>query len=166
MKRGALLVLAACGARTPLDVSADAAAPCDYGTIVSDVSGAPVLWNGGAPVPAGRYRVTYVDGCMKYSSSQNWTVNAYGNGPSTLWIVGDGSRIAPVPGTTGFTNGEGFATFDACVTANLANDGALQFDFAGGTLGLELEDDPYTDNVPGENGRSPTYRLTCTSGGP
>lgn len=179
----ALVVVAACGARTPLDASAsdarddhagaaDAATDpieepieeppaCDFGTIVTDVFGGVVSWNGGAALPAGHYRVTYVDGCMKYSSGQAWSVNAYAEGPDTLFVVGDGSTIAAAPGTVGFLEGQGgFATFDECVSANVASDAPLEFDFAGGTLGLRLADNPYADNAPGENGRSPTYRLS------
>jgi len=138
----------------------DVAPPCDYGTLVSDVFGATVEWNGGAPVPAGHYRVTYVDGCMKYSSGQAWTVNAYANGPDTLYVVADGVSLAPAPGTVGFQQGQGaFASFDECVAAN-QSDAPLEIDFDGGTLGLQLDDFPYTDNVEGESGRNPTYRLS------
>jgi hypothetical protein len=38
---------------------------------------------------------------------------------------------------------------------------SVDFDFAGGELGVWLEDNPYSDNVPGLNGRSPAWRLTC-----
>lgn len=144
------------------DAAPEAAPPCDFGTIVSDAFGAIVTWNGGAPVPAGHYRVTYVDGCMKYSSGQDWSVNAYANGPDTLYVVdGDGAKIAPAPGTVGFLQGQGgFATFDACVSANASQDAPLVLDWDGGAIGLELYDDPYDDNVAGENGRNPTYRLS------
>jgi len=183
-------MLPACGARTELDVLGhDAsivvdAAPdvhdagldvhdattdetsvpplCDYGTLVADAFGATTWWNGGASVPAGHYRVTYEDGCMKYSQSgQGWTVNAYANGPDTLYLVGAGNAVmSPAPGTVGFYVNQGaFASFDACVAAN-QNDAPLEFDFVGGPLGLWLADGPYTDNAAGENGRSPTYRLS------
>jgi hypothetical protein len=134
---------------------------CDYGVLVSDAFGALTTWNGGAPVPAGHYRVTWVDGCMKYSSGQGWTVNAYANGPDTLYVVTDNdTAVVPAPGTVGFFVNQGaFAAFDDCVSAN-QSDAPVEFDFAGGTLGLHLSDSPYTDNVAGENGRNPTYRLS------
>jgi hypothetical protein len=134
---------------------------CDYGTLVADVFGATTWWNGGAPVPAGHYRVTYTDGCMKYSSSQGWTINAYANGPDTLYVVtANDTPVATAPGTVGFFVNQGaFASFDACVAAN-QNDAPLDFDFAGGPIGLHLVDDPYTDNVAGESGRNPTYHLS------
>jgi hypothetical protein len=164
------VLLTACGARTELDgaqttdasAKIDAPALCDFGTIVSDPFGGAVLWNGGAPLPAGHYRVTYVDGCMKYGPSQGWSVNAYANGPDTLFVVTSGDvTIAPAPGTVGFFLGQGgFASFDDCVKTNLAEDAPLAFDFAGGVLGLHLADGPYGDNVAGESGRNPTYRLS------
>src|SRR5258708_7412568 len=43
---------------------------CDYGTVVSDAFGATVFFAGGAGLPAGRYRVRYLDGCMKDSTNQ------------------------------------------------------------------------------------------------
>jgi hypothetical protein len=139
----------------------DAAPVCDFGVIVTNVFGALVQWNGGAPLPPGRYRVTYVDGCMKYSSGQGWSVNAYANGPDGFLIRSGSSTLGPAPGTVGFLPGQGgFATFDGCVDANLANDAPFQFDFAGGSLGAILIDDPYSDNVEGSNGRNPTYRLS------
>jgi hypothetical protein len=145
-----------------VDVGVDAPAVCDYGTIVSDVFGATVFWAGGAALPPGHYRVTYVDGCMKYSSSQQWTVNAYPDGPDTLYVVADGGApVAPAPGTVGFLQGQGgFATFDECVSGNLSQDAALELDWPGGPLGLKLLDDPYSDNVAGDSGRNPAYRLS------
>jgi len=143
------------------DAETEEAAPCDFGELVSDAFGASAWWNGGAPLPAAHYRVTYVDGCMKYSSSQGWTVNAYANGPDTLYVVGaNEAMIAPAPGTVGFLVNQGaFVSFDACVAAN-QSDAPLEFDWAGGPIGLWLDDSPYTDNVAGQSGRNPTYRLS------
>jgi hypothetical protein len=143
----------------------ESAAPCDFGTVVSDVFGSVVQFNFGNPVPPGRYRITYVDGCMKYSSSQGWTVNAYAagdpSGTDRYWLVGPGmTELVVPPGTVGFLIGSGgFADFDACVTANLSLP-PIDFDFTGGVIGVWLDDDPYSDNVAGLNGRSPTWRLT------
>jgi hypothetical protein len=177
-------LLVACGVSdriTPPDASRqDAFVPdavpvgsqCDYGTLVADVFGNTVLWNGGAPLPAGHYTITYTDGCMEYSySGQGWTVNAVVgatgcvNGLGTLYVTANGAPLTPAPGTVGCLLGEGAsASFDACVAANQATDVPLEFDFAGGTLGLWLQDAPYDDNVAGESGRSPTYRLTSACG--
>jgi hypothetical protein len=146
------------------DAQTDDAAPpppCDFGDLEADPFGTTTSWNGGASLPSGHYRVTYVDGCMKYSSSQGWTINAYANGPDTLYVVQSNQAIAPAPGTVGFYVNQGaFASFDACVAANL-NDAPLEFDvISAGPIGLHLVDDPYTDNVAGENGRNPTYHLS------
>ncbi|HSQ65987.1 MAG TPA: hypothetical protein VLM85_22350 [Polyangiaceae bacterium] len=176
----------ACGARSELDVPAedhagasdvrvvdapteaedvgvvDALPACDFGTVVARIDGSVAYWNGGHPVPAGHYRVRYVDGCMKYSATQGWTVNAYAAGPDTYWIVGGATptKLAVPPGTVGFLVSQGgFATFDDCVSAN-ASGPPVDIDFAGGAIGVELEDYPYSDNVPGENGRNPTWRLS------
>lgn len=167
----AMLALAGCGARTGLVVDgagaavADAttdATSCDFGDVAGDVRGAMRMWNGGAPLPAGRYRVTYVDGCMKYAAEQGWTVNAYAGAPDSWVVVGPG--VAPTtvpPGTVGYAPGAGaFAAFDDCVAAN-HRDAPLELDFGGGPLGVRLIDSPYTDNVDGVDGRSPTWRLTC-----
>ena len=147
------------------DVASDAD-QCDLGTVVSDVFGQVVYFAGGASLPKGHYTITYVDGCMKYSSSQGWTVNAYAAGPDVYWLVTGPSQqtlIVP-PGTVGYIAGSGaFTNFDDCVNANLALP-PIGFDFAGGTLGVWLADDPYSDNVPGESGRNPTWHLSACQG--
>ena len=135
--------------------------PCDDGTIVSDVFGSTIWWNGGAALPAGHYRVTYVDGCMKYSTGQDWSVNAYANGTDSFLIVTTSMMVlGTAPGTVGFEQGQGgFSSFDDCVNAN-ASDAAFEFDFTGGPIGVWLSDSPYTDNVAGESNRNPTYHLS------
>ena len=70
------------------------------------------------------------------------------------------TQIATPPGTVGYELGTGsFETFDECVAANHVLP-PIDFDFAGGQLGLWLQDDPYSDNVAGTGGRSPTWELT------
>jgi hypothetical protein len=152
---------------------------CPFGEAVSKASAAtpdqfatPVYFNGGAPVPAGRYRVSYVDGCMKYSATQGWAVNAYDEtGCCTWWIVGEttGDRKIGAPGTIGFLVGQGgFSDFDACVAANRAI-APRTFEHAGGRLGIWLADSPYSDNLPGLDGRNPKWKLdrltSCSSSG-
>jgi hypothetical protein len=144
------------------------AATCDFGSVVGDVFGRPVDFDDGRDVPAGRYRVTYVDGCMKYSGTEDWTVHASGlTGPghAYFWIVGGVTRdkIAAPPGTVGVKAGAGgFASFDACVAANRSL-APIEFDFAGGKIGIWLEDSPYGDNLPGRGGRNPQWRLTSAN---
>lgn len=126
----------------------------------------------GASMPAGRYRVTYVDGCRRFEPNGGWTVHGSAltiSGTSACWVVdGTGAQIVMAPGTAGFLAGEGFepygafATYPECVAANCAL-APVDFDFAGGTLGLlDTGDTNPVDDERGEaaGGRSPTYRLT------
>jgi hypothetical protein len=131
-----------------------------------DLFGQIVYYAGGAALPSGRYRVQYVDGCMKYNAGQDWAVNAYADGHDSFWLVGDttSDRILIPPGTVGFLVGSGgFATFDECVAANLALP-AKEFQFAGGKIGVWLSDSPYSDNVAGVDGRNPKWSLTLLEG--
>src|SRR5258708_8342296 len=88
---------------------------------------------------------------MKYSTNQAWSVNAYApaQGPDTYWLV-DGLRndvIVP-PGTVGFLAGAGgYANFADCVAANLKPP-PIDFHFAGGVLGVLLQDRPYPHHTP------------------
>jgi hypothetical protein len=155
-------------AALPTDDAGGDAAPCDYGTLVGDVFGQVTYFAGGLALPAGRYQLAYVDGCMMYSgsSTQGWTVNAYAqiSGTDEWYVVGASgtpSGYPEPPGTVGYVVGQGaYADFDACVAASLVYP-PVTFDFPGGPMGLWLSDSPYTDNVPGVDGRSPTWRLTC-----
>lgn len=150
--------------RDPIDVDAASGDRCDFGSVVGDVYGRVIYFGHGALLPRGRYRVAYVDGCMKYSGSQDWALHAYplgSPGNDHWWIVDGARRVVMPPGTVGFeVISGGFATFDECVAGNHALP-ATEFDFGGGLLGLWLEDRPYGDNLPGLDGRSPTWRLTA-----
>jgi hypothetical protein len=151
------------------DVRATDGAPsCSYGEGASEASaddlslfGTPVYFNGGAALPAGTYVVSYVDGCMKYSGAQGWTVNAYADGSDGWWLIGASTadKKLVLPGNVGFLVGAGgFAMFEDCVAASKA--APLEtFEHAGGPLGIWLQDNPYTDNVAGEGGRNPQWSL-------
>jgi hypothetical protein len=127
-----------------------------------------VYYENGQVLPAGTYRVAYVDGCMKYASYEDWAVQAIP--PSdAFWLVGATSadKIIMPPGTVGYLvdagpsmGGGGFATFDECVAANLMQDTPIDFAFDGGTIGVWLSDNPYSDNVAGVDGRNPKWSLT------
>jgi hypothetical protein len=152
--------------------AAGAASTCDLGEATSagtqqnlDLFGTIVYFANGDALPAGRYRATYVDGCMKYGGSQDWTIHAYAPNPTNhnqWWFVGDTSdeRIVTPPGTSGYGVANGaYAAFEDCVSANLALE-PMEFDFSGGKIGVWLEDSPYTDNVAGQDGRNPKWQLT------
>jgi hypothetical protein len=162
-----------------LDASVDAsdAGPtCSFGSAASTATnsdlnlfGQPAYFDNGAVLPAGKYRLKYVDGCMQYGAGQNWTVQAYANGTDAFWLVGDttSDKVILPPGTSGYDVSTGaYLNFDDCVAANLAVP-PLDFDFAGGKLGVWLQDTPYSDNVAGVNGDNPKWSLTflgtCTN---
>lgn len=142
----------------------DAGDSCDFGDVVGDEQGNVKAFYGGNAVPAGKYRISYVKGCFKYAGTQSWAVHAYepsatGTVADSTWaLVGAATsdvKMVKLPGTVGFST---YATFAECVTANQAL-AAVEYDHAGGALGIWLYDTIYTDNVAGENGENPTWRL-------
>jgi hypothetical protein len=153
----------------PDSPTTDAAATCELGSNdrpAALIMGQIGFFAGGASLPAGHYRVTYADGCMKYASFQGWALNAYADASDGWWLVGATTsiRYLILPGTVGYELGAGgFDTFDACVLANHKLP-PIDFEFLGGPLGAWLEDTPYYDNLPGPNGRSPSWRLTYLDG--
>jgi hypothetical protein len=153
-------------AREPLE-PVDAGDSCEIGTVTGDVYGRVIDFGRGAFLPGGRYRVAYVDGCMKYSRTQGWALHASVPGGNVRndrwdhwWLVNGARAVVIPPGSVGFLIGSGgFDTFSHCVTTNAAL-APIEFDFSGGPLGLWLDDAPYGDNLPGDEGRSPTWRLS------
>ena len=155
----------------------DAQPSCTFGQAASQASatdlglfGTPAYFNNDQPLPAGTYRLTYVDGCMKYGSGQGWTVNAYANGTDAWWLVGatTADKILVLPGTAGYAPDAGaFSDFASCVAASLLS-APVTFNHTGGVLGVWLQDNPYSDNTAGEDDRNPTWRLDgvdCTDAG-
>ena len=155
----------------------DAAPPtCDLGTATNAAAVADpnlfalvIHFAGGASLPAGTYRVDYVDGCMKYASTLWWSIHGRGDGSVAWWLVGGAGadRLALLPGTFGLLPGtagptgdrDGFENFAECVAANLLVE-PLLYTHAGGPLGLVAADIAFADNVSGEDGRNPRWRLT------
>jgi hypothetical protein len=155
----------------------DAGPGCTFGQAASQATatdlnlfGTPEYFNNGQPIPAGTYRLTYLDGCMKYGSGQGWTVNAYANGSDGWWLVGatTSDKILVLPGTVGYAPDAGaFSDFASCVAASLLSP-PVTFTHTGGVLGIWLQDSPYSDNTAGEDDRNPSWRLDgldCTDGG-
>jgi hypothetical protein len=137
---------------------------CDFGEASSagtdealNLFGEVVYFANGEALPAGHYRIQYIDGCMQYSSGQAWAVHAYADGSVGWWFVGESTadRVVMPPGTVTYST---FATFDECVAANLLLP-ASEFDFAGGKLGVWLADSPYSDNLAGVDNRNPKWSL-------
>jgi hypothetical protein len=124
-----------------------------------DLFGNVTYFAKGKDLPAGRYRVAYVDGCMKFSAALPWSVNnALSSG---WWLVRASSadRIVALPGNADNIPFLGAASFEDCVTRNHVLE-PKEFDFGGGKLGIWLDDGPYTDNLAGESGRNPRWQLT------
>lgn len=124
-----------------------------------DLFGDVIYFAKGQVLPKGRYRATYEDGCMKYNNIFMWTVNA--NAGDGWWLVGASSseRVTLLPGVFPALVVDGFASFADCVAANKQLP-AKEFEFAGGKLGIWLNDVPYQDNQAGEGGRNPKWSLT------
>jgi len=154
----------------------DAGPGCTFGQAASQATasdlnlfGTVAYFNNGQPIPAGSYRLTYVDGCMKYGSGQGWTVNAYANGSDGWWLVGatTSDKILVLPGTVGYAPDAGaFSDFASCVAASLLSP-PVTFTHTGG-VGIWLQDSPYSDNTAGEDDRNPSWRLDgleCTDAG-
>jgi hypothetical protein len=124
---------------------------------------------GGADLPAGRYRLTYLDGCFCYGTPMatlGWTVHASKAAGFGCFLIGaNGMTLMPTPGTEGFSVDAGaFETHAKCVAANCSQ-APLDFDFAGGKLGVtrnggtafaEFDDSDGSDM----GGRGPTFRLS------
>lgn len=162
--------------------------PCNIGSQViatqgDDPSVGNVInpFNNGQPLPAGNYRVTYIDGCMKYNYNQWWAVNARENA-NRWFVVADGdrsARVAKLPGSIGYSaNGgcprdnlpnctgdiNGFETYAECVADNKAAAATnyVEFSLASPTvIGSWLADNPYSDNVSGSSvgGIGPIWKL-------
>jgi hypothetical protein len=108
-----------------------------------DVPGASVRYfAGGAALPAGRYRLAYVDGCNSYGIGVGWAVHGARSilGVFSCSLIGDdGNAFAFTPGT--------------------------ELYFAGGKLGILRDGGGVLgaiDDLGGEyeGGRSPTFRLS------
>ena len=129
------------------------------------------LFNGGADVPAGTYKINYVEGCIMYSGGQNWTVHAYepsANGTpayASFVLVGETSadvKMAALPPQAwmfGPNGNNGVADFAGCVATQKAASTAIEYAHAGGKLGVYVNDSPYGDNVAGEGGKNPKWSI-------
>jgi hypothetical protein len=123
---------------------------------------------GGAALPAGRYRLSYVDGCNTYGVLIGWSVHAaISQGIGSCSLVGDdGMPFLVTPGTELYPPmgvGE-VATYAECVAANCQLP-PVEFDFKGGKLGVIRDGGGAfgaVDDASGDSagGRNPTFRLT------
>ncbi len=155
-------------------VSADTMGPS---TVEVDATGSTHYVANGASLPAGRYRAQWIDGCMKWAyggPSFGWDVNdpppgVFG-GPVAmdpgycLLVDGQNVFVAALPGLTGSAADSGTNDYASCIAANESIP-AVDFDFAGGKLGVIANDLAAGDNTTGESagGVSPTWRITFLS---
>lgn len=137
---------------------------------------------GGASLPQGRYRISYVDGCCTAGSPTilgsdaaaadwgiGWAVNTQADtpGPASVSLFDEsGKALLVAPGLAGsFTDEKtAFSSYAACVAAN-CKEPPKDFDFAGGKLGIARDlggAAGAVDDSPGElaGGRNPTFRLS------
>ena len=125
--------------------------------------GDPVEFVDGADLPAGTYIIEYIDGCMKYAPGQDWTVNAYEQGGCCHWWVTSGdpaNDVVMAPGNVGWSTANGaHASFGECVSASQSL-APVEFEHAGGPIGLRLQDSNFPDNTAGEGGVNPRWRLS------
>jgi hypothetical protein len=162
------------------DPDASEAPAINPSTVEVDPLGTTRYVAGGASLPAGRYRAQWIDGCMRWAyggPAFGWDVNdpppgVFGGPVSTdpgycLLVTGSGTYVAALPGLTGSAADSGANDYASCVAATHATP-AIDFDFAGGKLGVIANDLAAGDNTTGESagGVSPTWRITVLSGCP
>jgi hypothetical protein len=84
-----------------------------------------------------------------------------------LLVTGDGAFVAALPGLTGSAADSGANDYPSCVAA-AKDTPPIDFDFAGGKLGVLANDLAPGDNTTGESagGVSPTWRITFLSSCP
>jgi len=129
-----------------------------------DPWGGTSYFAGGSALPAGRYRIAYLDGCLRWGrgAEDGWSVHAL----NPFWVMDEvGTTLAIPPGTGGISLQDGaFATLSECVAANRELC-PVDFAFIGGKLlvsGYDWTHVSGVDVVEGESegGVSPTFRLT------
>jgi len=159
------------GVRLPDDATAEPLGLTDY-------------FADGAVLPPGRYRIAYVDGCMRFDLSAlgadlgglfGWTIHTSVSdtttGAGACWLIGDNDTLLqPTPGTQGlliglapYPAGGAYASYGECVAGNCLLP-ADEFPFAGGKLGVRYGSGqtltPVVVSGIGQGGRAPTFRLT------
>jgi len=120
----------------------------DYGTITPIItSNAASSWG---TVPAGTYKVSYVNGALRYGNNAFWLLNiAFAN--KGYYIRHSGGTTIEFPGTTG--------TYGSQALVEAANAGRqITINHTGGTIEMFLDDLNYSDNHPGAP--NPTFRLS------
>jgi hypothetical protein len=135
-------------------------------TLTLDVTGPETYFVGGAPLPAGRYRVEYIDGCMMWGSTGfGWSIGegiTLGALQEECLLVGD--TTTTVVGVLPGIEGAGVPKYSDCVAQSRMLP-PLDVSYAGGKLGIFNGDTVQFDDIGGEaeGGVSPTWRLSLLS---
>jgi hypothetical protein len=102
-------------------------------------------------VAPGNYRISYVNGALRYNANQGWRLNAHNTFPAYYVEYNDGAAEIAFPGTV--------VEYGSQTQVEAANAGAsIDIVHTGGSLGMYLHDGPIEDNVAGSP--NPTFRLT------
>jgi hypothetical protein len=147
-------------------------------TVGSLLGYTPTWFNSEADLPAGRYRIKYIYGAMRYSQNHGWSVSGSHSRFKVVVRQGTVRELFAAPASpdilgpsqpNGNYPNQGFDTQEAAENWSRTS-ASIDFDHTGGPLGLVLVDNPYNDNIPGNP--NPTWELTrleqcqipCTNG--
>jgi len=119
----------------------DTITPSIYGPIVESFG----------TFPAGTYRITYVQGALRYAPTFGWSLNCTDIIASDRYVVRYGATDVTFPGT----GAEDFPTQTAVEAANA--DAHIDVVHPGGAIGVWLSDTLYADNQAGSP--NPTFRI-------
>lgn len=126
-------------------------------------SGRPVWFNEGDIIPAGYYTIRYVNGAFKLGSADGWgvtskwmMVNAIPGGMADMFSPPCSGVPGPPTLPKAVYPGVGYDSQEAAENAAKSEPSKF-FYYRGGSLGLVLYLDDYTNNTPGDP--SPTWEL-------
>lgn len=139
-----------------IDCDPGECAPTTYDTVQPTIENdTPSYFNSGASWPSGIYRVTYIEGALRYNEMFDWGLNDSALHRFTI-LYNDGAAEAIAPSLD-------YQKLASQVAIEVHNAGQfVEFTHTGGKIGVFLEDFPYSDNVPGSP--TPIFRLSkvCT----
>ena len=144
-------------AAPPAETCTDGVASGKSWELMPDMFGMPSFFAEGADLPAGRYRIDYVDGCIRFDPLiYFWTVHGFVTFEYVVFRESTANLIGLAPGVVSLF---GYGVFEDCITANKAVE-PLLVDHPGGKLGIWNNDFMPSDNTAGEGNRNPKWRLS------
>jgi hypothetical protein len=120
-----------------------------YATV--DITGAVGWFNNGDSLPAGDYKIYYVEGGYRSSSTGGWIATANLVDSLENTIVSAPYIQPPVPSADG-TYDNGWESLEDCETANFGQ--SKSFSHTGGPIGLKFTDSDYLNNTDGDRSLS------------